>query len=169
MSNRSLIKRIWLRKNERPVAVVRRSLANWLWQLTAGFGILILSFFLMFFFLGFGYWGAGAFCLLVAFSVLVIAKSFYEHHFSCWVLTDMRLADFYQRGFFHREFTEAFYDGMSEVYAGKHGIFNYVFGLADISVSLSGSKVRLMLSGVRNSERIVSKIALLRENFFRKR
>ncbi|MFA5020637.1 MAG: PH domain-containing protein [Patescibacteria group bacterium] len=161
MLNQTLIKRVWLKKDEVPILVIRSSMANWLAQYLLSLVLLAVVFFLMYYFWQYGVWGLAAFAVVIIFSSIIIIRACYEHYFTGWVLTNLRLIDLYQRGFLRRELTEVVYNKIKDVHAEKHGWL----GLGDIFVTLVDSRVRLGLEGVRGFDRAVSEIVLQQENY----
>ncbi|MFA6526131.1 MAG: PH domain-containing protein [Candidatus Buchananbacteria bacterium] len=165
MLNVALLKKIWLKKEEVPILVIRGSLLNRFWPFFFSVLLLFAAFFFMYYLWQYGSWGLSAFSLAVVFAVLLFCRALYEHYYTCWVLTNLRLIDMYQHGFFRRETSEAVYDKLRDINSKKSGIIAGVFNLGDISVSLAGSRVKLLLSNVRGHERAVSEIILQQENY----
>lgn len=165
MPNASLLRKIWLKKDEVPILVIRRSFYNWFWPLSFSAAIIAGDFFLMYYLWQFGWAGLLAFSLFLLLAAFLLARTLFERHYTCWILTNLRLIDMYQSGFFRRETAEAIYNKLKDVRAGKSGILPSLFNLGDIRVSLEGSRVTLLLAGVRGYERAVSEIILQQENY----
>jgi len=165
MLNIALLNKIWLKNEEAPILVIRSSLINWLGPFLVSGLLLLGAFFLMYFLWQFGLWGLLAFSFLIVLAIFIFSRALYEHYFTGWVLTNLRLIDLYQRGFFHRETSEVVYDKIKEAYCQKAGIFSGLFGLGDVYVALAGSRVKLMLGRVRGYDRAVSEIILQQENY----
>lgn len=165
MLNTVLLKKIWLKKEEVPILVIRSSLLNWFWPLVFSAALLVGAFFLMYFLWQYDWWGVLVFALMVFSAAVIFCRALYEHYFTCWVLTNLRLIDLYQRGFFRRETSEAIYNKLKDIFAKKSGLVSSLFNLGDLHVSLSDSRVMLALAGVRGHERAVSEIILQQENY----
>lgn len=165
MLNVALLKKIWLKKEEVPILVIRSSLVNWFWPFCFSAALLFGAFFFMYYLWQYGLWGLLIFSLAVIIAVLIFCRAFYEYYYTCWVLTNLRLIDLYQHGFFRRETSEAMYDKLKDIYSKKSGIISGIFNLGDICVSLADSRVKLLLSSVRGHERAVSEIILQQENY----
>ena len=161
MLNSILLDKIWLKKEEVPILVIRRSSLNWLWPYFIGGLLLASAFFLMAYLWRYGWAGLLLFVLMILLAAYILARALYERYYTCWVLTNLRLIDLYQRGFLRRENSEAIYDKLKDIHGAKSGLF----GLGDISVALDNSRVKLLLKGVRGYERAVSEIILQQENY----
>lgn len=165
MLNVALLKKIWLKRDEVPVLVIRRSALNWFWQFFLVGALLCCAFFLMPYLWLYGWIGICAFAMAVAAALFILFRSLYERYFTCWILTNLRLIDIYQHGFLRREISEAIYDRLEDVSAAKSGLLDSIFNLGDISVALFDSRVKLLLRGVYGHERAVSEILLQQENY----
>jgi len=165
MLNIVLIKKIWLKKDELPILVIRSSLINWFWSWLFGGLILIAAFFLMYYLWQQRIWGIPVFILMILISLFIVSRAYFEYYYTCWILTNLRLVDFYQQGFFHRETSEVIYDKIMEAYSKREGIIGGLFNLGDIYVGISGSKAKLKLKRVRGYDRAVAEIILQQENY----
>ena len=167
MFNTLLLKKIWLKKEEAPILVMRRSALAWFWSWLITALAWGSAFFLMPLLWRYGSWGLGLFTLLVLIGLIAVLRAGWEYYFTCWALTNIRLIDIYQQGFFHRETTEVLYSRIKEAYASKSGVLNGLAGLGDLYISRDDSKAKLKLPQVRGYERAVSEIILQQENYQR--
>lgn len=167
MLNSALLKKVWLKQGEMPILVIRSSLLNWFWPIIFSGLLICLAFFSMYYLWQYGQWGFIAFAGAVLIAMIIFCRALYERYYTCWVLTNLRLIDLYQRGFFRRETSEAIYNKLKDVYADKHGLIASLFNLGDIHVSLIDSRVKLILRGISGHERAVSEIILQQENYQR--
>lgn len=161
MLNVVLLKKIWLKKEEVPILVIRSSLLNWFWQFLISGLLLVGAFFLMYFLWQFDWYGLAIFGAMVAAAIYIFSRSCCEFYYTCWILTNLRLIDLYQRGFLKREVSEVVYNKIKDVYGKKSSALN----MGDIYVSLIGSQVKLMLRRVRDFDRGVAEITLQQENY----
>lgn len=165
MLNIALLKKIWLKKEEVPILVIRSSLLNWFWPFFFSALLLFGAFFFMYYLWQYGIWGLLIFSLAVICAIFIFCRALYEYYYTCWVLTNLRLIDTYQRGFFRRETSEAMYDKLKDIFSKKTGLISGILNLGDIYVSLADSRVKLLISNVRGYERAVSEIILQQENY----
>ena len=165
MVNVFLIRKVWLKHEEIPILVIRSSALNWLWSWSIGGLFLLSAFFLMYFLWQQHLWGIIIFFALIAIALIIFARAYFEYYFTGWVLTNLRLVDFYQRGFLRHETSEVIYDKIQEVYSRKEGLFGGLFNLGDIYVSIVGSKAKLKLNKVSGYDRAVAEILLQQESY----
>jgi len=165
MLNVVLLKKIWLKKEEVPILVIRSSFLHWFWPSLISGALLFGAFFLMYYLWQYGQWGVALFAAMIVAAAFIFCRVLYEYYFTCWVLTNLRLIDLYQRGFLRREISEAVYNKIKDVYAKKSGLISGLFGLGDIFVSLEDSRVKLGIGKVRGYGRAISEILLQQENY----
>lgn len=164
MPNRMIVKKIWLKNGEQPLMVIRRS--KWCWA-GSWLSALLLSAaacFLMPFLLNYGYAGIAAMAVIIVLSAIVFFRAYVEYYYTAWVLTDLRVVDIYQKGFFHQEKSETVYDQIKEAYSRRQG-WGGLLNLGDLYLTLADEKSRLRLSKVRGYERALSEIILQQENY----
>lgn len=165
MLNVFLIKKLWLKQEEIPIVIIRNSLLNWLWSWLIGGLMLLAAFFLLFYLWQQDLWGPIVFGVLIVVALLIFARAYWQYYYTAWILTNLRLVDFYQKGFFHHETSEVIYDKIQEVFSRKEGFFCGLFNLGDVYVTIAGSKAKLKLNRVRSYDRAVAEILLQQEDY----
>ncbi len=165
MINSFLTKKLWLKQEEIPIVVIRTSFLNWWPSWLLGGIFLLASFFLMFYLWQQNVWGPLVFGALIIVALILLLRAYWQHYFTAWILTNLRLVDFYQQGFFHQETSEVIYDKILEVYSRKEGVMSGLFNLGDVYVEISGSKAKLKLKRVRSYDRAVAEILLQQEDY----
>lgn len=167
MLNRFILKRAWLKQEEVPILVVRTSLLNKLPQLFFGFLFLAGLFFVMPWLWQWEFYGLIIFFVILFLWLLWLGRFYYSYYFTLWLLTNFRLIDFYQKGWFFREKTEVSYDKITEIYGRKNGLSHGLFNLGNIYLTSADGACKLKLDGVRGYERAISEITLQQENYQR--
>jgi hypothetical protein len=164
MANKAIVKKIWLKNNEKPIMVIRRS--KWCWSVSWLLALLLSAgaCFFMPFLLIYGYIGVMAVVAVVVVAVIIFLRAYLEYYYTAWVLTDLRVVDIYQKGFFHQEKSETVYDQIKEAYSRRQG-WGSILKLGDLYLTLADEKSRLRLSKVRGYERALSEITLQQENY----
>lgn len=164
MPNRAIVKKIWLKNGERPLLVIRRS--KWCWSVSWLLALLLSAgaCFLMPFLLTYGYYGIAAISVMIGIAAIVFLRAYVEYYYTAWVLTDLRVVDIYQKGFFTQEKAETVYDQIKEAYSRRQG-WGGLLNLGDLYLTLTDEKNRLKLSKVRGYERALSEITLQQENY----
>lgn len=165
MVNKRLLKKIWLKNNELPLAVIRSSWLSYFWGWFLGFFLIILAVFLMYFLLLELAWlGLVIFSVLILIGLIIILRTYWSWYFTGWIITDLRLIDIYQSGFLGRETSEVIYSQLKEIYAKSSGFLS-ILGLGDLYLKVGSEKVKFKLASVRGYERAVSEITLQQENY----
>jgi hypothetical protein len=165
MINKRLLKKIWLKHDELPLAVIRSSWLSRFWSWFLGFFLIILAVFLMYFLLLELAWlGLTIFSVLVVIGLFIIFRTYWSWYFTGWILTDLRLIDIYQQGFLGRETSEVIYSQLKEIYAKSSGFLS-ILGLGDLYLKVGSEKVKFKLGAVRGYDRAISEISLQQENY----
>lgn len=164
MLNKLILKKIWLKKDEVPILVIRKSAVCWLASWLAVFLILAVDFFLMAWLFTYDIWGILVWLVAIIIALVIFIRAYLEFYFTAWVLTNLRLIDIYQKGFWGREKTETVYNNIAEAYSKKQGLAG-VFNLGDLYLTLKNSQAKLLIGKVRGYERALSEIILQQENY----
>ncbi|MCX6714994.1 MAG: PH domain-containing protein [Candidatus Uhrbacteria bacterium] len=140
--------------NEEILMIVRESLVP-----KSGILFLYAIWFLVpFFFLyplfRMGALGTIGFFLLVLSGIFLFWRTFRAWSHTLFVITDHRVIDIDQRGFFDRVVTESGFDHIDEVSYRMHGIFSTVFGYGTVMVKLHGTAADLSFRHIRNPSRV---------------
>ncbi len=166
MVNGRLLKKIWLKNDELPIAIIRSSALKWFWSWLLGIFILISANFLLYFLLLKLEWlGLVIFLSLVFLSIIILLRTYWSWYYTGWILTNLRLIDIYQKGFFGKETSEIIYSQIGEIYAKSSGFLGGMFGFGDLYLQVSGGKAKFKLGLVRGYDRSVSEVLLQQENY----
>ncbi len=132
-------KMIHLKPHEEILQIVRESIVPH----SGKFFLLGLWFLLPFFFLfpllSAGTIGVVVFCLLVVTSTVVLWRASRSWSHTLFIITDRRVIDIDQRGFFDRIVTETVYDQIDEVTYRIKGVVPTIFRYGTIRLHLNGS------------------------------
>jgi hypothetical protein len=105
------------------------------------------------------------FILSLVIALLIFFRAWWQRYLTAWVLTNIRLVDICQIGFFRRETSEIIYSSIKETYAQKRGFVNAISGTGDLLLEVKDSKAKFRLPAVRGYERAISEIILQIENY----
>lgn len=145
---------IKLKDDEKVLRVVR---AYWLVQLPrAAFSFLLLAlpFFFMFPLLSRGKWGAAIFVTSVLFGTLFSIRLLFQWYWNAFLVTNHRVVDVDQRGFFSRTVSEATYDKIQDISFAIHGIWGTLCGFGKLDVQTAGAAANLELAHVKDPKEI---------------
>lgn len=145
---------IELKPKEEVLEVVRGSLFPKFWLFT----LLTLLSVLPFFFL-FPLWRQGTWGIVVFFIWLVCALVFLWRVYLQWsrtvlLVTDMRVVDHDQRGFFHRVVTEARFEQIDEVSVRVKGLFPTLLRYGTLRLKLHGEAADIDAENVKRPDHL---------------
>lgn len=153
---------IQLQAREEVLEVVRASLAPRLVRFVALAVWSVLPFFFLFALWRQGTWGVVVFFLWFVSGLLLLARAYVRWARTVFLVTDHRVVDHDQRGFFHRVVTQAKYDQIDEVSVRVKGIAPTVFGYGTLYLKLRGNSADIEVKHVRPPERLADLINDLR-------
>jgi len=90
--------------------------------------------------------------------------SFIDYYLDVWIITNERIIDVQQKGFFARTISEQRLYRVQDVTSEVHGFFPTVLKYGDVHVQTAGSKQRFFFHQVPHSEKIRDTIIKLVEN-----
>ena len=168
MNNKRLFYRVRFKAGEKIKRVVRRSIGSWFWPAVLAALLIVSSFFFIYPLFLQGVWGAVGFCALLLAGLVLAWRTYRKHYFTALIITDRRLIDVDQRGFFGCEISEALYAKISEVYSRSGGLWGALFGWGDVYVGLSsGDNIKLKFPQIRSAGKLASEILLRQESYIK--
>lgn len=132
----------------------------WRWLLVCVWTI--LPFFFLFPLWREGQWGVITFFVWLLSGVILLARAYVMWVRTVFLITNQRIIDLDQRGFFVREATEARHDQIDEVSYHVKGVIPTVFRYGTLSLQLRGSSADIILSPVKRPDRLAALINDLR-------
>lgn len=129
-------------------------------------GVLILSsaFFLYPLFLQ-GWWGVAIDVFLAIIGLTIFFRACTIWYFSYWKITNHKIVDAFQKGFFSQEKTEISYSDVDSVYGQRDGFFQGIFRLGNVFIKIKSSRTKLKLPACRNYSQLISLINERREDY----
>jgi hypothetical protein len=148
----SIIKKISLKAGEEVIEVVRHfGLTLW-----PKFLAVILLFTLPFFFIfplfKWGYWGVALFLFPILLGVIFAFKTFIVWYYNAFIITNRRVVDIDQRGFFERIVSEAPLETIQDVSHRRKGIWQTIFRYGDVRIQIADTDIGLEIKNVRAPE-----------------
>jgi hypothetical protein len=151
-----------LKAEEDVLEVLHASLAPQILKLTLMVIWLLLPFFFMFPLLREGTWGVSLLIVWILSGLIILARVYLKWSHTVLVVTDRRIVDHDQKGFFHRVVTEARYDQIDEVSYQVKGIASTLFRYGTLRVQLNGSAADIEVQFIKKPAKISDKINDLR-------
>jgi uncharacterized membrane protein YdbT with pleckstrin-like domain len=156
-----LLRKLNFKENEEVIKIVRRYL------LTCTFSILITlvlvsgSFFFLSLFFSWGPIGVALFSAILLLGIIYGTREFVLWYFNAFIITNQRVIDIDQRGFFDRIVSEAPYEKIQDVSYRVKGIFQTLFHYGNIQIQTAGMTMRLELKNIRQPGKINELITYL--------
>lgn len=102
---------------------------------------------------------------MAVFSIILIAglvlalRTYLSHYFTAFVMTDSRVVEVDQKGFFNRSVCEVSYDKIQDVTYQSKGVLAALFKLGDIYISFTDdARTKLKLPKMKNPAALSSEI-----------
>jgi len=148
VSQEKFAKKISLRENEEVIAVIHHHPITYGKQIFITVFLILAAFFLMFFLFTLGYLGVALFLALLATGSFYGFREFYIWYCNVFIITNFRLIDFDQNGFFNKTVSETAYDKIIDICYTVKGFWQTVLKLGTIKVKSSGAKI--VLANIHN-------------------
>ncbi len=142
--------------------MLRASLAPYVLKFILLIVWLLLPFFFLFPLLREGTWGIVVVTLWILSGILLLTRAYLKWSRTLLVVTDRRVVDHEQKGFFHRVVTEARYDQIDEVSYFVKGIPSTLFRYGTLHIQLEGSAADIEVAHIKRPARISDLINDLR-------
>lgn len=155
-------KQINLRADEEIVTVLHHHPITYAKQIAITFAIILLAFFLMFYLFSIGAFGVALFLALLLTGVFYGMREFYIWFMNVFIVTNQRIIDVDQTGFFNKTVSEVDYEKILDVCFSVKGLGQTLFKLGTININATG--VKLVIKNVQNVVKINQILAdLIRE------
>lgn len=125
--------------------------------------VVLADFFFMTFFLQKGIWGFLLFLGILVWAAFFAFRSWYIWAMNVLLITDQRIIDIDQRGFFDRTVSETSYRRIQDVSYSVSGVLATVFRYGRIVIQTAGTQTRIELSYVREPEQVQDLITHLQD------
>ncbi len=104
-----------------------------------------------------------AISLCVLFVWLFSFFSFIDYYLDTWIITNLRIIDIRQQGFFSRIIAEQRLDRVQDVMSETHGFFSTIFRYGNVRVQTAGEEGRFFFQEIPNPDKIRDVIIKLSE------
>ncbi len=143
-----LSKQVNLRENEEIIVVLHHHPITYAKQIVITVALVLLVFFLMFLLLSWGIFGVTVFLALLFTGVFYGSREFFIWYFNVFIITNQRLIDIDQTGFFSKTVSEAPHEKILDICYAVKGFSQTVLQLGTIKINAAG--VKLTLDNVKN-------------------
>lgn len=147
-----IIKKISPKAGEEIIAVVRHyGLTLWP-KILAAILLFTLPFFFIFPLFKWGYWGVALFLFPILLGIIFALKTFIVWYYNAFIITNRRVIDLDQRGFFERIVSEAPLETIQDVSHRRKGIWQTIFCYGDVRIQIADTDTGLEIKNVRAPE-----------------
>lgn len=160
----SISKFIQLKPDEKIVAIYRQYGVTYAGAVTLSFILLIIPFFFLAWLFGHGIFGVLGFCLLLGFAVWFSLRKIIAWYYNVFIISDRRIVDIDQRGFFDRTVSEVAYGKIQDVSYRIKGILPTLLHFGTVVVQTASNTANLEFDRMKNPEQIVDLMNEFREH-----
>jgi len=143
-----------LKEDERVIRLIRKYFFVFTGPLLFSVIFIIASFFFLYPLFHWGAAGIAIFILLIGIGVLLALRVFVEYSFNVFIITDQRIIDIDQHGFFERTVSEMTYDKIQDVSFKIKGLAQTLLHYGSIIIQTAGAQANIELQGVKNPEKV---------------
>jgi membrane protein YdbS with pleckstrin-like domain len=155
----NVAKIIEMKQGERVLRVARNFWLTYLPKWFVAVLFVLLAFFLMFPLFQRGTWGIVLFAVLNAVGLWVAVRTLVRQYWNAFIITNMRVVDIDQRGFFNRLVSDASFDKIQDISYSVRGVLGTVFNYGNVCLRTAGSSATLDLMRVRDPKSLHHLIA----------
>lgn len=142
-----------LKPNETVLAVVRRFILTYFCWCILIVVCILAPFFFLFPLFSLGFVGIFIFVLLLGAGVIIVWRTYYLWSQNKLILTNLRVIDMDQRGFFDRTVSEVSYDQVEDVSYRIKGVLATMFHYGTLRIQSGAGMVVIELRRVHNPEK----------------
>jgi|GEM_PF-468125 len=162
MAQENLAKKVNLRTDEQIIAILHHHPITYVKQFFITAVLILGAFFLMFFLFSIGQIGVALYCALLLTGFFYGAREFYIWYNNIFVITNQRIIDIDQSGFFHKTVSEVSLDKILDICYYVHGFWQTILHLGTIKITEAGAS--LILRNIKEASKVNQLIAdLIRE------
>ncbi|MEI6288599.1 MAG: PH domain-containing protein [bacterium] len=159
MLEKVLLRRISLQEGEQAEILIRQSLWAWSGFIFLAIFLIIAPFFFIYPLFHYGWLGVLIFFILLFLGIIIALNMYVSYFFTVFVMTNMRIIDFDQRGFTQNIATQVLYNKIEDITFESKGLANFLLGTGKVDISFWGNKkMKLRLFFVKNPQSIAGEL-----------
>jgi uncharacterized membrane protein YdbT with pleckstrin-like domain len=147
-----------LKEGETLIAVVRPFALVYVVPILVTSLVVLLDFFFLFWFVRHGKWGVLAFLVILVIGIILSLRTAYLWIMNAFIVTNQRVIDIDQSGFFNRRVSESTYEKIQDISFTVRGVWATLFRYGSVVLQTAGTNAQLELKNVRWPERVQSMI-----------
>lgn len=146
----------YLKEGEETVKIIRQYPWCYTFSIFLTMVLLALPFFLLFLLFRQGWWGVLIFCLLLLIGLFYGLRQLFIWYFDGFLITNQRIMDFDQKGFFDRQVSETTYEKIQDISFRQKGFWQTILNYGTVVVQTASSEVKLELENVFEPQKVQS-------------
>jgi len=143
-----------LKEDEEAIRVVRIYPIAMIYQILGSFFFILLAFFLMFILLKQGWWGVSLFVLLLSIGLIYGLRNWIIWSLNGFLVTNKRIIDFDQRGFFDKSVSECSLDKIQDVSYEIKGPMQTMFNFGTVKIQTASTNPTIEISRVQDPHKL---------------
>jgi uncharacterized membrane protein YdbT with pleckstrin-like domain len=136
-----IAKQVSFRENEKIIVVLHHHPITYAKQIIITAILILLAFFLMFLLFSLGVIGVALFLAILLTGVFYGLREFFIWYFNVFIITNQRIIDIDQKGFFSKTVSESSYKKIMDICYSVHGLGQTILRLGTIKINASGAKL----------------------------
>lgn len=157
-----------LKDGEEIIRIVKRYPLAYAVPLFVGTVLILVPFFFLYPLLRAGSWGLLLWVVLLVAAILYAARQTYIYFFNILIVTNQRLIDVDQKGFFSRSVSEMTYEKIQDIRYHVKGPLQTLFHYGSIVIQSAGSESNIKIESIYHPEGVQEDIVKLQEEVRRK-
>lgn len=167
MSKRFINKHLELQEGETVRKIIHQSFYSLIGRILIIALLIIAPFFFLFPLFSWGEQGQIIFFASLILGIFLTFKTFIKWYFNALIITNKRIVDFDQRGFFQRIVSELPLNKIQDIFYEIKGIKQTIFGYGTIEIIISGTQSKLRIKNVSQLQKIQQLILQLQTDFLK--
>jgi len=154
-----------LREGEEIVKVIRRYPLTLFFKILLVLVLILLPFFLMFLLFSWGIWGAAIFLIVLFAGIFYGLRIFIIWYYNTSIITNYRVIDFDQQGFFEKTVSGITYDKIQDVSYYQKGICQTLFKYGSVQLQIANTSTKIKLRYVYHPAEVNELILQLQNDY----
>lgn len=147
-----------LKTEEVVVLIVRKYPLVFTGQILIATLFIIGPFFFMYVLFQLGGYGVVGFVVALLIGIILAVRVVVVYSFNVFIITEERIIDVDQQGFFRRTVSETTYEKIQDVSIKIHGIMQTILHYGSVVIQTAGTQANIELHGVKNPEHVQQNI-----------
>lgn len=141
-----------LREDEEVIRIIRQYPLTLFWRILLAVLLFIVPFFFMYPLFSRGQWGILIFGAVIMIAFIYALRIFAAWYFNISVITNSRVIDMEQRGFFDKTVSGITYDKVQDISYRQKGLWQTIFKYGSAQLQLTNTNTKIRLNNIHHPE-----------------